>query len=53
MLLLSWQLAASIDFSPPTKIHQDAVLAHDLCFYIDGPSWHRHLKDPCSNNLQC
>ena len=32
MLLLSRQLAASMDFSPLTKIHQAAVLAH--CFYF-------------------
>ena len=34
MLLLSWQLAASINFSPFTNIHQAAVLAHHFC---DGP----------------
>ena len=28
MLLLSWQWAVSFDFSPLTKIHQTAVLAH-------------------------
>ena len=34
MMLLSWQLAASIDFSPFTKIYQVAVLAHHFCFSV-------------------
>ena len=32
MLPLSRQLTVSIDFSPLTKIHQAAVLAHRFCF---------------------
>ena len=34
MLPLSWQLAVSIDFSPLTKIHQAALLAHRFCFSV-------------------
>ena len=32
VLLLSWLLAVSIAFSPLTKIHQAAMLAHHFCF---------------------
>ena len=53
MLLLSWQLAASIDFSPLTTIHQAAVLAHRLCFSIGSRPWHQRVKHPHSNNRQC
>ena len=42
----SWQLARSIDFSPLTKIHQAAVLAHRFYFSIDGGPWHQHITDP-------
>ena len=49
MLLLSWQLAASSDFS----IHQAAVLAHRFCFLIGGGSWHQHIKDLHGINLHC
>ena len=54
-LLLSWQPAASTDFSSLTfwvlKI-QTAVLAHRSCFSIGGGSWQQHIKDPVGNNLQ-
>ena len=46
MLLLSWQLAASIDLSPLTKIPQFALLAHRFCFSIGGESWCQHVKGP-------
>ena len=45
MLLLSRQLAASVDFSPLTKTHQSAVLAHCPCFSIGVGLWHHHLGE--------
>ena len=60
MLLLSGQSAASIDFSPFTKISTRRsfaeaylLLAHRFCFSIGGGSWHQHMKDPHGNDLQC
>ena len=52
MLLLSCSLAASIHFSPPTKIHQAAVLAHGLCFSMVAGRGINKFKDPHGNNLQ-
>ena len=34
VLLLSWQLAASIDFTPLMKINRAAVLGHRFCFFF-------------------
>ena len=53
LLLLSWQLAASIDISPLTKIHQAAVLAHRFRFSIGGGSRHQRIMGPRGNTLQC
>ena len=36
MLLLFWQLAASIDFTTLKKIHQGTVLAHCVGFSMGG-----------------
>ena len=68
MMLLSLRFAASIDFSPFTKISTrhsfaEAYLGHGdppgcrvgppFLFLLGGGSWHQHMKDPHGNNLQC
>ena len=50
MLLLSGQSAASIDFSPLTKIHQTAELVHRFDFSIDGPPPPRVTQQPPGYN---
>ena len=50
MLLLFWQLVASINFSPLTKIHQAAVLAHRFClsrWRVEGGGWRGHQEACC------
>jgi hypothetical protein len=55
MLLLSWQLAASIAFSPLTRIHPTAVLAHRqegglaLAQHMDAMA---HTKDGARRGLR-
>ena len=46
MLVLPWQLPASIDFLLLMKIHQADVLDHHFCFSMV-------VGHPHSNNLQC
>ena len=51
MLLLSGNLAASMDFSRLPKIHQSCCAGPpSLC---GGKLGHQHMKDPHGNNLQC
>ena len=45
MLLLSWQLIASINFSALIKIHQSSYVGPSrLCFSIGGGLWHQHIE---------
>ena len=67
MMLLSWQLAASTDFSfmntSTRPSFAEAYLGdEDTPSRCGGPPflsllvckpWHRHTKDPHDNNLQC
>ena len=46
MVLLSWQLATSIDFSPLTKIYQAAVLAYRFCFSMVASRGTNTLRIP-------
>ena len=53
MLLHSPQLAASIDFSPLTKIHQAAVLAHRFCSAIAAGRGTNILRVHTAQIFQC
>ena len=50
-LLLSWQLVASIEFSPLTRTHQSRCVDPPFLFPHSDGSWHQHMKDPHSNHL--